>query len=69
MVTSREFWKTRDFESDLSPRQPVRTAEEATPEDVRRRKEERVQELRNDIERYKKYIAEARAEIKAWESL
>lgn len=70
MVTSKQLWE--DFtciDSDGLSYQFKRTVEEMTPGDVEKRKEGRVQQLRNDIERYKEYIVAARAEIKAWENI
>ncbi len=59
-----------DFgDANWAPRQYRQTVEEMTPKDVQQRRARQIQTLRNDIERYKKYIVAARAEIKLWENL
>jgi len=57
----------RDFDQVVRPKK--RTIDDMTPDDVVKQKAERIKKLRDDIERYQQYIADAEAEIEAWESV
>ncbi len=70
MVTNTKWGSVENERFCPDTRRRVkRTVEEMTPQDVTNRKAGRVRELRNTIKRYQEYIANAEAEIKAWENL